>query len=281
MTEQRRRAARTARNYYDTADADNFYRRLWGGEDIHLGLYGRDDVDIYSASRRTIAAMAAMLPALDADKHILDLGAGYGGSARWLAREYACRVTALNISHRENTRNLRLTDQQNLEDRIQVLEGSFEDVPIADGSIDVVWSQDALLHSGDRPRVLSEAVRVLEPGGHLIFTDPMQADDARGGLEPILARLQLQSMGSREFYEQTLAGLGMRLLRYDDHSDMVARHYGAVLEALITQRESLQQDISSEYLERMAEGLRHWIAGGQQGLLHWGIYLFRKPDFPD
>ncbi len=46
-----------ARDYYDSADADDFYRTIWGGEDIHIGLYDRGP-DIRKASRRTVDHMA-------------------------------------------------------------------------------------------------------------------------------------------------------------------------------------------------------------------------------
>ena len=45
------------------------------------------------------------------------------------------------------------------------MDGSFEDLPFQDKAYDLVWSQDAFLHSGDRVRVLEEAVRVMKPGG--------------------------------------------------------------------------------------------------------------------
>jgi hypothetical protein len=35
-------ATQTARDYYNSADADTFYFQVWGGEDIHVGLYARE-----------------------------------------------------------------------------------------------------------------------------------------------------------------------------------------------------------------------------------------------
>ena len=52
-------AVRTAQDYYNSDDADNFYSRLWGGEDIHIGLYEHDDEDVIPASRRTVARVSA------------------------------------------------------------------------------------------------------------------------------------------------------------------------------------------------------------------------------
>ncbi len=61
----------------------------------------------------------------------------------------------------------------------------------------MVWSQDALLHSGDRGRVLQEVARVLKPGGEFVFSDLMQSDTCpQGVLQPILDRLLLKDMAS-------------------------------------------------------------------------------------
>ena len=50
-------AEATARSYYDSEDADTFYSSVWGGEDIHVGLYRTDDEEIAPASRRTVEQM--------------------------------------------------------------------------------------------------------------------------------------------------------------------------------------------------------------------------------
>ena len=41
-------------------------------------------------------------------------------------------------------------------------------------------------------------------------------------------------------------------------------------------RVELEQSISSDYLDRMDIGLGHWIEGGLQGHLSWGLMRFRK-----
>ncbi|MGV9856058.1 methyltransferase domain-containing protein, partial [Streptomyces sp. NPDC003442] len=43
-------------------------------------------------------------------------------------------------------------------------DGSFESIPLPDDSVDVVWSQDAFLHSGNRARPLEEAAPWRKPG---------------------------------------------------------------------------------------------------------------------
>lgn len=272
-------AEETAREYYNSEDADNFYFLVWGGEDIHVGLYRDAEEPVYDASRRTVAEMARRLPALGPDTRVLDIGSGYGGSARYLAHEYGCPVTALNISEKENERGRQKNREQGVDHLVEIIDGSFEDLPFEDAAFDVVWSQDAILHSGDRRRVLEEAVRVLRPGGHFIFTDPMQDDDCpQSALAPILERIHLETLGSPGFYRETLAELGLEDLGFQDHSAMIARHYGRIREVLVNEEASLGGAVSEGYIERMKRGLQHWVDGGRAGNLRWGIFLFRKPE---
>ncbi|PWG62014.1 SAM-dependent methyltransferase [Spiribacter halobius] len=272
-------AEETAREYYNSPDADNFYFEVWGGEDIHVGLYRDAQERVYDASRRTVAEMAKRVPGLGPGTRVLDIGSGYGGSGRYLAHEYGCPVTALNISETENERGRQKNRDQGVNHLVEIIDGSFEDLPFEDASYDVVWSQDAILHSGDRRRVLEEAVRVLRPGGYFVFTDPMQDDRCpQEALAPILERIHLSTLGSPGFYQRTLTELGLEDLGFEDHSEMIARHYGRIREVLVNEEDNLAGTVSEGYIERMKRGLQHWVDGGRAGHLRWGIFLFRKPE---
>ena len=279
MTAEYREAIKTAEDYYDSPDADTFYSIIWGGEDIHVGLYQSADEDIAAASARTVAHMAAQLGDLAKGAKILDIGAGYGGAARHLARETGAHVTCLNLSETENARNRALNAEQGLEDRIEVRHGSFEDIPYPDESFDVVWSQDAILHSGDRERVLGEVRRVLKPGGEFIFTDPMQADaiDDASALQPIYDRINLPDLGSFGFYTKTLKSLGFTDIETEDLSPQLRNHYARVREELAARREEIGGKISADYVERMLNGLKHWVDGADAGRLAWGVIKAKKP----
>ena len=269
----------TAREYYNSDDADHFYFHVWGGEDIHIGLYRSDDEPIADASRRTVHRMAELAADLSSETRVLDLGAGYGGSMRYLAEQFGCRCVALNLSEVENERDRRMNADAGLDDRIDVIDGDFTALDFEDGSFDRVWSQDAFLHSGDRERVCAEAVRVLKPGGRLVFTDPMQADDAPvDKLQPIYDRIHLDSLGSPGFYRRTLGELGLREVAFEDHIDQLPRHYSRVRRALIENSDDLRRrGVSARYIERMQAGLQHWVDGGRKGYLAWGIFVFEKP----
>jgi cyclopropane fatty-acyl-phospholipid synthase-like methyltransferase len=269
---------RTAEAYYDSVPADAFYRALWGGEDIHIGLYEGSDEAVREASHRTVQRMASLLEGLRPGTRVLDMGAGYGGAARHLARSVGCRVTCLNLSEVQNETNRRLSREQGLDDRVKVRHGNFEEVPEPDASFDVVWSQDALLHSGRRRKVLEECWRLLVPGGQLIFTDPMQADDCPPDvLRPVYDRLHLDSLGSFAFYRKAAADLGFEEVRCVDLTAQLRHHYARVREELARRYDDMLARSGREYVDRMLQGLQAWVDAADAGHLAWGILQFRRP----
>jgi len=270
-------AVERAEEYYDSAESDAFYKTIWGGEDIHIGLYRSESETIADASRRTVQEMAKRIQGCGPNTRIMDLGAGYGGSARYLAKTFGCKVTCLNLSETQNTRNYELTAQAGLDDLVSVVHGDFENIPDTDDSYDVVWSQDAILHSGRRERVLDEVARILAPHGQLVFTDPMQSDYCPDGvLQPILDRIQLSTLGSFRFYREKLAARGFQEESIEDLTDQLRNHYFRVGQAL---RKNYDQAVvlsGKTYVNNMLKGLQHWVDGADKGYLAWGIMDFRK-----
>ncbi len=271
------RAKAVTEDYYNSDDADAFYSTIWGGEDLHLGIY-ENTSDIREAGFAIVDKMAEMLPGLGPDSYVIDLGAGYGGSARRIAAKYDCRVMCLNLSETQNDRNLLMTQKANLARKIEVRHGDFEDVPAANDTFSIVWSQDSFLHSSARDRILAEAFRILKPGGYLIFTDPMESPlSPPEVLTPIYERLYLNSLGSFDYYEQLGDLVGFEKVNFVDLSEHLSVHYSHIRDELLSRRDHVGESASEEYIDRMLVGLENWIEGGKSGYLHWGIMLFQKP----
>ncbi|WP_198046017.1 methyltransferase domain-containing protein [Novosphingobium aquimarinum] len=262
-----------ARDYYDSDEADGFYSAIWGGEDIHIGLYDETD-DIREASRRTVESMIARVGDV-AGKRVIDLGSGYGGAARVLAAKGA-HVTCLNLSKVENERNRKLSAEAGLGERIDVVDGSYDAMPFADGGYDIAWSQDAILHAPDRAAVLDEVSRVLKPGGLFVFHDPMQADGLAdsSALQPIYDRIHLPDLASIGFYRDALRARGFEEVETDEMTHQLERHYARVREELLARQ--AEMGLPDAFVSRMADGLGHWVEGAANGNLRWAIMLYRK-----
>ncbi len=271
------RVETTAREYYNSSDADNFYFHVWGGEDIHIGIYDDPSITIARASQITVMKMAEKLKGLSSSHSVIDIGAGYGGSARQVAKAFGCKVTCINISEVENERNREFNKEQKLDHLITVEDASFENIPAEDSIFDFAWSQDAILHSGNRVKVIEEVSRVLKPGGEFVFTDPMQSDDADiSMLQPVLERIHLDTMGSFSFYIETAKKFGFEIIEIEDLTKNLIQHYSRVHDELVSRNAEIKEHVSDAYIERMKVGLNNWIKAGENGQLSWGIIHLRK-----
>jgi sarcosine/dimethylglycine N-methyltransferase len=209
---------------------------------------------------------------------VVDVGAGYGGTARYFAKKFGCTVDCLNLSEKENDLNREKNQKLGYEKLVNVYGGNFEELPFSDDQYEVAIAQDALLHSGAKEKVLKEVDRVLKPGGDFIFTDPMQADDCpEGVLKPVLERIHLDSMGSVAKYRKMAEDLGWEEVQVDEMPEQLVNHYSSVRKMLREKYDELKEHISTEYMDRMIEGLGHWVEKGQNGYLNWGYIHFRKP----
>eukprot|EP00871_Galdieria_phlegrea_P005352 jgi/Galph1/5818/GphlegSOOS_G4470.1 len=270
--------------YYNNDDSDKFYFHVWGGEDIHVGLYRVPiaDDDIREASLRTdewLAAELEMTGVLKEGARGLDLGAGYGGAARFLVRKFGVNIDCLNIAPVQNKRNEEYNRKAGLDHKITVKYGSFLDIPGNNDVYDFIWSQDAFLHSPDKLKVFQECTRVLKPGGVLAITDPMKEDGIdKNSIQPILNRIKLHDMGSLQLYRSLATACGFVTLRTFSRPDSLVHHYTKVKAELIKRASELSSFCNPEFQENMKRGLDHWIEGGKAGKLTWGGMLFRKAD---
>jgi sarcosine/dimethylglycine N-methyltransferase len=102
---------------------------------------------------------------------VADFCAGLGGPARYLAYRYGADVTGIELTKARVKGAQELTHRVGLHHSIRIAQGDVLAVPLPDASVEVVISQEALLHVPDKGRTLSEAFRILIPGGRIAFTD--------------------------------------------------------------------------------------------------------------
>ncbi len=136
------------------------------------------------AALRYRAALALLADRWQPEIRVLEIGSGSGGAAEWLDHEIVGVDTAFERTSERKRPNLVESP------------GSVTAIPMPDGSFDAVLCLDMLEHipRPDRPRAVSELVRVLAPGGRLVLTFP--SGPAASELDRWLAEAYVARHGS-------------------------------------------------------------------------------------
>jgi SAM-dependent methyltransferase len=103
--------------------------------------------------------------------HILDIGCGLGGPARYFAHRFDCRVSGIDITEPFIEAGNKLTTLLGLSDKVSIKLGDGHNLPYEDGLFDSAYSQHVTMNVADRPRFFAEAWRVLKPGGCFALTE--------------------------------------------------------------------------------------------------------------
>lgn len=261
--------------YYD-GPADQIYRTIWG-DNLHLGVSCSDECPHPEAMEHTNEIMAQAVH-LTPETRVLDLGCGYGSTARYLASQYGCHITATNISQKELDLAAQRTAESGLEDLLTFEYGDFHNLKYADGSFDIVWSQEAFLHGADKVQVLLECLRVLAPGGTLVFTDILvRSGTPQADRDRIYDRVKSPDMWDLPDYRRALDGLGFDVTREEDWSQHVARSYDWVRKEVIQNRSELLALVDARTIDGTVDALQFWVEAATEGKIGWALFVAQKP----
>ena len=114
--------------------------------------------------------LADRLP-IKAGQHIVDIGCGLGGPARYIAKRFQCSVSGLDITEPFVEAANKLTALLRMEGQVKIEHGDGQHLPYPDAFFDGAYTQHVTMNVPDRLGFFREAYRVLKPGAFFALTE--------------------------------------------------------------------------------------------------------------
>ena len=142
-----------------------------GPEDQRLTPEQLGALDQFHTRGLAATADLAKLVGITAEMSVLDVGSGVGGPARFLAANYNCRVTGVDLSEPFVDAARYLTERTGQSGQVSFQTASALELPFDDGRFNVVLLQHVAMNISDRARLYREIRRVVKSGGRFATFD--------------------------------------------------------------------------------------------------------------
>jgi tocopherol O-methyltransferase len=277
LPDQAPTAAAIARHYDELG---RFYLDIWG-DHIHHGLWetGREDG---AQAVRAMVDFVARLARIGSGDTVCDVGCGFGGTARILAEEYGASVTGLTLSEDQVAYG---AARSNGNPRYLLQDWLDNDLPV--GAFDAVVAIESWEHMHDKERFVTEAARVLKPGGRFVACAWLAGEGVEGWrvrhlLRPICREGRLPGLGEGHEYASMVKEAGLELDGWWDLADKVRRTWPICIRRLalrtLTRREyrAFLLDNRNENRVFALTAFRIWAAYAV-GAMRYGVFSATKP----
>ena len=169
------------------------------------------------------------LTGLGPGQRVLDLAAGTGASAIFLAEQFGCEVVGVDYGRESVALANRTAAEAGLADQVRFELGDAEQLPFNAASFDAVICECAFCTFPDKATAAAEIARVLRPGGRLGLSDLTRSGPLPAELDGLLAWIAcIADAQPVEQYLNTLEAAGLAVEQVEAHDEALGQMVGDV-----------------------------------------------------
>lgn len=163
------------------------------------------------------------------DLHVLDVGSGLGGAARFVGSRYGCRVTGIDLTTEYVETARTLTEWTGLGERLRFHQGSALQTPFVDTEFDRAYMLHVGMNVPDKQALFAEVARVLKTGGTFAIYDVMQTGDGTVTYPvPWAATPAISAVASPAAYKTALRASKFEILVEHNRRDFAIEFFRAL-----------------------------------------------------
>ena len=166
---------------------------------------------------------------ISSDDHVLDVGCGLGGTARFVASSCDCRVSGIDLTPEYIETGQALCSLVGLSDRIDLQQGSALAMPFEASQFDAAIMLHVGMNIAEKASLFAEVHRVLRPGAVFGVYDIMRtSDDPLVYPVPWATVPDTSVLGTPQEYRQALIGSGFKIENERDRRDFATEFFDAL-----------------------------------------------------
>lgn len=198
-----------------------------------------------------------------ANDHVLDIGSGIGGPARYFAHRFGCRVTGIDLTREFCDVARHLTGLLGLESRVTFEAGNALAMPFADASFDGAYSMNVSMNIADKAGLYREIHRVLKPGAWLALSEIAQGTGGEVDYPtPWAASAGTSFLSTPDDTRRDVLAAGFDVVHLHDTRQQ-AREFGARSRAAVERGEKpphravmlMHGDVAAQAMKNTARGI--------------------------
>lgn len=223
--------------------------------------------EFHIGGREATAALVDQLD-LSEDNHVLDVGCGLGGTARFVASEYGCKVTGIDLTTEFVNTGNELCRWVGLESQILLVQGNALALPFESEQFDCATMIHVGMNIEDKSTLFQQVYDVLRPGARFGVYDIMSM--MNGVLEyplPWASTPEMSFLSSRIDYESALKKAGFEMLAERNQGAFALEFYKQMKAKMATVEKPPALGLHVLMGEQTKLKIGHMIAGIQAGLI--------------
>lgn len=264
-------------SYYD--ELDSFYRELWGTH-LHHGLWDERSDSKLKAEENLLREVLSYLDPLQ-DKDLVDIGCGYGSTAKRAIDLGAHRLTGITVSEKQF--DFARTHLGNYPIDYQL--SSWIDSDFPNDSFDGGYSIEYFDRVQDKKKFLEEVRRTIKPGGKFVMscwvTSPKPLKwERKYFIEPICLKTKTPSLLNEEEMVQLIEEVNFQFYDYVDLTDKVWRTWltnSRELRDVLKNKEGARYFFKRQAEHTFAMTVMRILAAYKRGCLKYGLFVMSKP----
>lgn len=163
---------------------------------------------------------------LSSGDHTLDVGCGIGGTSRFVASRFGCRVTGVDLTPEFVATGQSLCEWVGLSGRVELQQGDATAMPFDDESFDAAFMLHVGMNIENKTALFAEVHRLVKPGGYFGVYDVMRtSDDPLTYPVPWSTEPGTSALADQAQYIEALEATGFTIISTRDRRDFAAAFF--------------------------------------------------------